>query len=197
MHCSAHHSFRFPSSFQTSLNCQLQQQPFLDNTQRPQIMSASDQPAPPSTAQWGPISFHGMRLVWSLQDPLESAISVMPENLDPEAPREPYFQQSSTGSNWHRISQEVLIESTVASVTVESADLSNWPSGWWLCHMEHADADDDDENSGDENSSNGPCPAYSELPPREYDTLVVEASDKPYVTIHDYITTVHPWLMSL
>jgi hypothetical protein len=121
----------------------------------------------------------------------------MPENLDPEAPREPYFQQSSTGSDWHRISQEALIESTVASITVESADLSNWASSWALLHMEHADADTDDDNSGDENSSSGPCLGCGELPPREYDTLVVEASDKPYVTIHDYITAVHPWLMSL
>jgi hypothetical protein len=117
----------------------------------------------------------------------------MLKNLDPKAQHKQYFRQSSTSSNWHHISQEALTKSKAASVTVESADLSNWSMNWWLSHEEHADGsnNDNNENAGDENSSNGPCPCCGKLPPHKYDTLVVEASDKPYVTIYNYITAVH------
>lgn len=33
--------------------------------------------------------------------------------------------------------------------------------------------------------------------PRAAPELVVKASDKPYVTIHDYVSAVHPWLLGL
>ncbi|KAL0933861.1 uncharacterized protein CTRU02_210660 [Colletotrichum truncatum] len=149
--------------------------------------------APPSV---GLLSRQAKRLFWTLQGPLDSSVFVMPESLDPDAPREAYFQQTDTGTSCHPVSKEALTDSKPASITVQSSELGDWASSWWELHYEHDDQADDDDD--DDQSASGPqrCSGCGEIGPRDYEPLVVRASEKSYVTVHDFVKAVHPWLMA-
>ncbi|KAL0939596.1 uncharacterized protein CTRU02_206206 [Colletotrichum truncatum] len=87
------------------------------------------------------ISQPAKRLYWTLQGPLTSSIFIMPEDYSPEAPREPYFQQTLTDTTWHPISQEAMTEQPVASLTVGEEHLSDWQDTWWTLNQEGFDED--------------------------------------------------------
>lgn len=127
------------------------------------------------------LSQPGQRLYWTLQGPLNSAIFVMPNNLDPDAPREAYFQQTLSGTSWHPIAQEPITEQPVASLTVQEVHLSDWQTEWYTMNQEGFDEDVQ--------------PAPEDFPP-EFKPLVVTASSPGgFVTVHDFVSAVHPWLM--
>ncbi|KAL8388753.1 hypothetical protein RB599_010078 [Gaeumannomyces hyphopodioides] len=87
----------------------------------------------------------GRRLYWTLQGPLaSSAISVMPENLNPDAPHEPCYRgqapaDDGTATAWHPISQEPITEQPVASLTVMECNLDYWRDGWYDINIEPND----------------------------------------------------------
>ncbi|KAK0103222.1 hypothetical protein ONS95_005256 [Cadophora gregata] len=120
------------------------------------------------------------RLYWTLQGPLSTSITVMPLDLNPDAPREAYFRQTLAGTTWHPISESPLTEPPVSSLQVKETNLRDWRDNWWTGNQEGYD-EDDDEPEGE--------PPEFDLP------LVVTASNGRYVTVHDYVTAVHPWLM--
>lgn len=127
------------------------------------------------------LSRPGKRLYWTLQGPLSASIFVMPEDLNPDAPREAYFRQTLAGTTWHPIATEAVTEQPVASLTVGEEHLSDWQDEWWTINMEGFD--DDVE------------PAPEDVPPK-FEPLVVTASEE-FVTVHDFVSAVHPWLMGL
>lgn len=146
------------------------------------------------------------RLFWSIQGPLETHVFVLEDFTEPESTREPYLQQSPDGTRWHDISQEPLTEPRVSSVTVGVYQLAMWEEDWleWHrhaypgeegCVYEEVDEGDEDEDGGYEGQKLVRCCGTDR--PKETPPLVVRASEHPYVTVHDYLTAVHPWLIGL
>lgn len=149
-----------------------------------------DHPKPQETT-------HAGRLYWNLQGPLSGAVTVMDTNWNLDAPREPYCQSVSPLS-WHSISQEPFTTPKVSSISVTVDDLEQYVEKWLDGHEPHADTDDCEwgqlEGGGSEPELLRCCGTDR---PREIPPLVVMASEKPFVTVHDYVSAVHPWLLSL
>lgn len=131
-------------------------------------------PAPPRAL----FSQSAKRLYWTLQGPLSTAISVMPLDLNPDAPCEAYFRQTLAGTTWHPISESPITDQPVASLVVKEINLMDWRNSWWTLNQEGFDETDEPEGE-----------------PPEFGPLVVIASNGEYVTVNDYVTAVHPWLM--
>jgi hypothetical protein len=150
-----------------------------------------------------------IRLVWSFSGSLETAFSVTASAYNTDV-LEPYFQPTAGGGSWHAISQSPLTKPPVSAVVVSVDDLEIWESDWMDFHRNHSDRDFHSES---EDLHYGDLPDYDpekdEHPPH---LLVCCGTDRPrhkaggvlvtpsasgpgFVTIHDYITTVHPWLM--
>ncbi|KAK3946242.1 hypothetical protein QBC46DRAFT_444392 [Diplogelasinospora grovesii] len=160
------------------------------------------------------------RLCWSLDSPLTTAVSIMKDvRYDPEgsAP-EPYFRgaRAETASGWHPVSQSPLTEPAISSVTVTVSDLADWEDRWLEIHQGHAEPGDHNDDSWvrfeelppgfnpDEDEEDAEWPVLlmccGKERPRDFTavTLTVNAKqDMGFVTVHDYVSTVHPWLVSL
>ncbi|RFU75895.1 hypothetical protein TARUN_6357 [Trichoderma arundinaceum] len=154
-------------------------------------------------AQKGPtLSHEAACLFWSLQDSLKTSIFVMRNKKSPDPPLEPYFRQTLDAANWHPLSQEPMTRPPVSSITVDVYELENWLDEWLEVHAECidegrilADAEEGQiKELEDEERELLRC-CGTERPPNS-EPIVVPASGKPYVTIHDYVTAVHPWLMN-
>jgi hypothetical protein len=71
------------------------------------------------------ISLAAQRLYWTFQGPLSTAVTVMDEDQNPDAPREAYFSQTLAGTSWHSVAQEAFTEPKVSSITVTIDALEN------------------------------------------------------------------------
>lgn len=154
-----------------------------------------------------------VRLVWSFNADasLETAVSVMasPFNMDV---LEPYFAGGGGDSQLrlHEISKSSLTHPPVSAIVAKVYDLEIWESDWIDFHQNHSESYSYTES---EDLQYGDLPDYD--PEKDEDPphlLVCCGTDRPrnkkggvlvkasqsgpgFVTIHDYITTVHPWLM--
>lgn len=144
-------------------------------------------------------STHARRLYWTLQGPLSEAITVMDTNRNPDAPRKPYCQ-SLNPLSWHSISQEPFTTPVVSSISVTVDDLEQYEINWLDDHGRHADVNCDNcefgqlDESGSEPEVLRCCGTDR---PRDIPPLVIKATVKPFITVHDYVSAVHPWLLSL
>lgn len=159
------------------------------------------------------------RLLWTLPGPLSTSVMVMAEQQNPDSPREAYFQQTLGGASWHAIASEALTEPRVSSIAVMVDDLYIWVDQWEESHR-HAepgdegcvfgrdpeeeaaegerddDADADDDDDEDELVLLRCCGMNR---PKIHTPLVVKpppASGRQYITVHDYLSAVHPWLIA-
>ena len=123
------------------------------------------------------LSQSGRRLLWNLQGPLSSALSVLAEDGNPDGPCEPYLN----GNDRHPIGSESITEQPVVTSTVMEENLGDWEDAW--CDINYEGFDEDIQ------------PAPEDLPPT-FEPLVVTASNGGFVSIHDYVSAVHPWLMA-
>ncbi|KAI9147597.1 hypothetical protein HJFPF1_12625 [Paramyrothecium foliicola] len=157
--------------------------------------SASRTLRPVADAHWPKeTSPHLDRILWTLNGPLASSVYVLADPLDLDSPKAAFFQQEDGHSSPHPIAQEPFLDSTTDFLTIESLELSSWEDWWWERHAEHAEMDDD---LGDDDPEPTKCPECGEVCPTvSHESLVVEASEKPYITIQNYITAVHLWLMA-
>lgn len=150
------------------------------------------------------------RLIWSFSGSLETSISVMASAYNVDV-LEPYFQPGAGGgSPWHTISKSSLTHPPVSAIVATVDDLEVWESDWKDFHRNHSEPDSYNES---EDLQYGDLPDYDpekdEAPPH---LLVCCGTDRPrkksggvlvtaspsgpgFITVHDYITTVHPWLM--
>ncbi|KAF6800973.1 hypothetical protein CSOJ01_12107 [Colletotrichum sojae] len=145
------------------------------------------------------MSSQARRIFWRFQEPLETSVFVLPADLDPDGPREAYFQKTDDGHELHAVSQEPLTDKSLTSIAVKSSELDDWPNSFYELHYEHDDLgseDDDDDDEQDEDAQ-WKCSGCGEMSPKKHEPLIVKASEKPYVTVHDYIIAVHPWLIGL
>ncbi|KFZ15195.1 hypothetical protein V502_05730 [Pseudogymnoascus sp. VKM F-4520 (FW-2644)] len=156
------------------------------------------------------LTLDAVRLIWSFRGSLETSLSVMATAYNTDV-LEPYFQHTDGGGSWHAISQSPLTEPPVSAIVAKVNDLENWESDWIDFHHHHADPDASYEESGyakygdllgydpetDENPPHLLKCCYTERPRHKEGGVLVtpSASGKGFVTIHDYVTTMHPWLM--
>jgi hypothetical protein len=134
------------------------------------------------------------RIRWVLDGPLETAISVMNQPYhEPDTDPELYWTSSG---EWHALAQKPYTEPKVSSINVSVTQIDDWEDQWRELHLGCTDPPSDDEGE-DEDGENYDFPSgcCEEQRPHPQDmTLVVKAS-KEFVTIYDYVSAVHPWLM--
>lgn len=149
-------------------------------------------------------------LVWNLDGPLETAISVKAETPSEPQAHIPLYD-AATGE-WHPIARRSVSLPRVRSIVVHVYLLSDWERTWDDLHYEHSDEDDPYPTC---DAAWGPLEGHSdelqllrccgtERPVGKDVSIVVrpgKAADKDdggeFVTVQDYVSTVHPWLMSL
>ncbi|KAF6841149.1 hypothetical protein CPLU01_00710 [Colletotrichum plurivorum] len=159
------------------------------------------------------LTVEAKRIFWKLQGPLSDNVSVTRDWRDRESPREPFVHQDSAGNitSWHPVAQAPLTEPKVGSVTVRVDVLERWQDEWLKRHERHAHPDDkhnvfgelnaelyDESGEEDEDEDEGPqlLRCCNTDRPRKAPRLVVKpSSTEGYVTVRDYISTVHPWLL--
>ncbi|KAK5659441.1 hypothetical protein OQA88_642 [Cercophora sp. LCS_1] len=156
------------------------------------------------------VSSAGKRLLWRLNGPLERAITVAPsEYYEPDAVMEPYFRPASpdndTAPSWHAVSQESLLSPSGSSITVRIRCIDAWEQIWADQHRECYDAVFNSNRRrlgprpGDETLD---APIYvleccGQKRPWSQDTQLKVVAAGAFVTIHEYVSAVHPWLMGM
>lgn len=133
---------------------------------------------------------------WVLTGPLSTSIFVLEDDKLRNGPNEAYFRQTLAGVSWHPISEESVSETPQSRILVKVSEVEEFEDRWEEYH-EHADPDDDGctfaEDDGDGPGELLEC--CNEKRPVALKPIVVTATNRDFVTIHDYVTTVHAWLM--
>lgn len=142
------------------------------------------------------------RLSWNLQGPLVSAISVLDISRDAKLPQEPYIKQTSAGMELHPLAHAALTEPKVSSLSVVVEELEDWADDWHAFFFCYQDRElGEFAASKPEDGARAPhMPKYDNPdmePPPGPALEVKSSSENGYVTIHDYVSAVHPWLLSL
>ena len=139
------------------------------------------------------------RLRWRLSGPLSTHINVLASAVDATSPQTPYQPSPST---FHPISSSPLSDPPISSITVTINPLDEWAEAWGEAH--HGDIggnqewDPQEEEEDSTTTSRRLIRCCGEERPGPGPSLTVSASGgRPFVTVHDYVMTVHPWLMGL
>ena len=141
------------------------------------------------------VSIDFMRLRWFLSkdDPPSSAIAVVQDATDENSTQEPY-------SPTHPITQLSLTTPPVSAITVSMDVLNEYAKEWVSVHREHADPEDDcPDHDGARFDAEGEveycCNQARPGPGPQIEVVALEPGR--FVTIGDFVETVHPWLRSL
>ncbi|ODA82689.1 hypothetical protein RJ55_01197 [Drechmeria coniospora] len=155
------------------------------------------------------------RLYWPLAGDFPATISVMKSRRGGLDEREPFCQPDGT---WHDIASLPLTEPKVSSIEASIRDLDQWESDWVAWHENHetaefvtyGDLDDEDRPYASEQNEDGSweddsdteflircCGQDRPLRTRGQKLQVTPSAGKDFVSIHDYVCAVHPWLMGL
>ncbi|OIW29558.1 hypothetical protein CONLIGDRAFT_680401 [Coniochaeta ligniaria NRRL 30616] len=130
------------------------------------------------------------RLRWVLDGPLETAIAVLKQPYhDPDTTPEPYCTLQGNELVWHAVTQAPYTEPKVSSVTVSVTEIDDWEYQWSELHYRHTDPPDGDDDDEDEDDWPSECCGD------HADTKLVVKATGEYVTVHDYVSAVHPWLL--
>lgn len=152
-------------------------------------------------------SLDTQRFFWTVDGPLTNSIWIMKNANNPDS-LEAYFQEQS----WHPATRLPLTEPKISSITVHIDDLDCWEDKWLDFHRDHSDGPDGDEENKEvqwgalpdydpDEDEEGPenllvC-CGTKRPRGKVASIVVKSIAGSFVTVHDYVSTVHPWLMSL
>ncbi|KAK3300704.1 uncharacterized protein B0H64DRAFT_470748 [Chaetomium fimeti] len=139
-----------------------------------------------------------------------SGLAVMaagPKHPDPDV-RTPYYDAAAGA--WHPVSQRPISEPRVSEIVVRSWDVSDWARSWSELHRECADGGFEvaaaERGEGWVEGGCRGCGAVRPPVPEGDVSVVVrgtggvgegEGEGGGYVTVHDYVSTVHPWLVGL
>ncbi|KAF4482279.1 hypothetical protein CGGC5_v009480 [Colletotrichum fructicola Nara gc5] len=137
----------------------------------------------------------------------------------PNPPHELFTTQNLIGNiSWHAISHEALTEPKIKTISFHADVSKRWQGEWIEWHLRHASPDDDDcvygellddlhyesecsSSEGDEEDDDGDegellrCSDTDR--PKQALPLVIETSNIECITINDYVSALHPWLMDL
>lgn len=141
------------------------------------------------------------RLFWTLNGEISKAISVLEQPGVPDGPQEPYIRETPYGTSLHPVAQKALFEPKVSSITVRVHQFEVWEENWDEAHR-HAELNDPDcifaNDIGDkQNSMPTLLRCCDEDRPHRISPLVVTPKEGQFVTVHDYVSSVHLWLMEL
>ncbi|EHK39365.1 hypothetical protein TRIATDRAFT_288158 [Trichoderma atroviride IMI 206040] len=164
------------------------------------------------------------RLYWPLEGVFPSAISVMRTSRS-VVELEPFFRPDTSGSGsgtWHEISSLPLTDPKVSSVEASLRDLDQWESDWLAWHRDHTasefsaeyitygDLSDEERPYANEPNQDGSweddsdaeflircCENDRPLRKGGLKIKVTSSAGNNFVTVHDYVSAVHPWLMGL
>ncbi|KAK4125681.1 hypothetical protein N657DRAFT_613737 [Parathielavia appendiculata] len=121
------------------------------------------------------------RLFWRLNGPLEGAIQVAPSQYyEPDAVMEPYI--GPDGTPHAEVAHAPLLEPPVSSLTVKILTIDEWEQAWLALHARCREVPDLSQRRM------GPRPGDDSLDP---DLYVGEV-----LTVHEFVSAVHPWLMA-
>ncbi|KAK3682885.1 hypothetical protein B0T22DRAFT_494505 [Podospora appendiculata] len=142
-----------------------------------------------------------MRLLWDLEGPIATSIRVLDDPTNPFSPHQAYQTALDPTPEFHPISKSPITEPKVSSLNVYVYHLDDWAECWEIIHEVHYD------DAGQEFEPHVPEGSEYLTPrlirccgterPKPPSPVVVRAATHPFVTVHDYVTTVHPWLMGL
>ncbi|KAI1778392.1 hypothetical protein F4818DRAFT_405927 [Hypoxylon cercidicola] len=161
------------------------------------------------------------RVFWSLDGPFPESIWIM-ESCGNTDSLEPYLQGDDGKQSWHPAAQAPLTEPKVSSVTVYVSDMEDWENDWLEFHRDHSErcAGNEQYCDGELSVVYGELPDYNEEEDEEEDEdeegepghllmcctsprprgktggMVVKPTTGDFVTVHDYLSTLHPWLLS-
>lgn len=138
------------------------------------------------------ISLNVMRLRWFLQDDdPSSAITVLQDAADATSTQEPYSPN-------HPISRLALTTSPVSAITVSIDILDDYSVEWTFVHQVHAEPEDSPENTGERFDADGKIEhCCDEDRPGTGPEIEIMAAPGSFVTIGQFVETVHPWLREL
>lgn len=142
------------------------------------------------------------RIFWDFDAPWPESISVMKDSKSPDS-LTPYFQDGA----WHEIAQEPLTEPKVSSITVVIDLFDYYETNWIERHFEDLDNIWGDLPDYDPAKDYSPAKVgdreqhllycCGEHRPRniaKVNIVVKPAVEGGFITVHDYLSTVHPWL---
>ena len=158
------------------------------------------------------------RLYWALRGPLASSVAVLDrpprEGSHTFAP----FYDAATGA-YHPIAALPVSEPRVSSMTIHVQLLQDWEDNWDNWHFQHSEPGMESEGcewgvlGGEQNAEDVDIDSLVPLrccgdprPIGKDASLVVRASnagdedggkDGSFISVRDYVTAVHPWLMNL
>ncbi|OTA63180.1 hypothetical protein K449DRAFT_381678 [Hypoxylon sp. EC38] len=155
------------------------------------------------------------RVFWAVDGPLSESVWIMESRNNPDF-LEPYFRGDGERQNWHPVSQAPLTEPKVSSITVHVDELEDWEDNWLNFHQDHSDPDAGNERFEDGKLTVlwGELPDYKEgkdeegrpahllmccgstRPRGKEGGMVVKPTSEDFITVHDYLSTLHPWLLS-
>ncbi|KAK0657904.1 hypothetical protein B0T16DRAFT_386355 [Cercophora newfieldiana] len=154
------------------------------------------------------ISNDARRIHWTLDSPsLETSFTVVDHGnlLDPRDDPEPYFlgQNEQGEPLWHRYSQSPYTTKPVSSIRVTNIDpLHIWDVNWETEHRGHWKPHTEGPRRPPifslKYSVSGPqeCPCGSARPVDKRADVTVKGTGQPggFVTVHDFLTTLHAYL---
>ncbi len=152
-----------------------------------------------------PSAAGGKLLFWPLDGPtLEtSGLAVMAGPTNPDV-RAPYYD-AATGA-WHPVSQLPISEPRASSITVHVTELADWEVNWEETHFGHIPefADEEGYDGDDDGGVDRVECCGTERPVGRDVSIVVTGTGGAaaggsggFVTVHDFVAAVHPWLMGL
>jgi len=145
------------------------------------------------------LSADAVRIRWTLDGPLETSLSIVELGriYDPDEVPEPYFLGNDQEGNptWHPFSQSPFTSRPVSSLSISVKALNEAADNWWGLHFRHFEDEIDDSDEahyGVSECCGDPRPII------EVADLTVKGTGTPggFVTVHDFFSAVHPYLMS-
>ncbi len=138
------------------------------------------------------------RLRWYLSGPILAKIHVLESAFDATSPQSPY-QQSPDSDSFHSISTSPISYPPVSSITVTVGLLDNWAESWEDVHIHCAEPERERVTTLPDGTKHlERCCGTDRPGPSPSLTVTAGGGDlgPGFVTIHDYVTAVHPWLLA-
>lgn len=150
---------------------------------------------------------------WTLNGPIETAITLARDwDFEPNEATEPYYQGLEKGKPiWHPIAKTSITKPKVSSLQLYVEPLDLWDYNWMEVHEGHTEPDEE-YDPAEVLYGPLPDPVKAEAAgldgdkqllvccglkrPWERGTEFLVKATGPYVTVHDFVSVVHPYLMA-
>lgn len=137
------------------------------------------------------VSLDFLRLRWYLQsDDLSDAVKILQDARDVDSTQEPY-------STKHPICKSAVTWPPVSSVTVSIGVLDDYEGSWVESHAPHADPGEEEYEARFDGEGRVNYCCGQDRPGAGPKVKVVANEPEGFVTIGQFIETVHPWLREL